>query len=91
MIKVEDLQGIHGTFEGSLRQHPNPKLELRFLADGEIVYERRVDGEARETIIPVRSIRVRRLSGPGIEDLRRYVRVRKGPKEDRDKIIALID
>jgi len=82
-MKVEDLSGIHGTFEGKVKAHPDPKLRMRALADGTLTYER----ETGETTIEVQDLSVRRVQG----DHRRFVRATRGPKGNRDKIIGLVD
>jgi len=91
MVKVEDLQGIHGDFEGMVKRHPDPKLTMRGVADGALTYERNVDGEGQEVTIKVQGVSVRRLHGPDVHDIRRYIRVKRGPKGNRDKIIGLVD
>lgn len=91
MAKVEDLSGIHGTFKGTVRPHPDPNLNRRVLADGSITYQREVDGEKRDVTTFVNGVSVRRLHGSGVFDNRRYIRIFRGPKENRDKIIGLID
>ena len=88
MTKVEDLQGIHGRFDGDLKHHPDSKFKMRRVADGHVTYYKTVEGEVT---IPVKGVSVRRLHGPDVSDFRRYVRVERGPKGNRDKIIGLID
>jgi len=84
MTKVEDLLGIHGTFEGKVRPHPDAKLRMRAVADGTLTYEREEEGEVT---IDVQQLSVKRVSG----DIRRFVRAKRGPKGNRDKIIGLVD
>ncbi len=89
MANIENLEGIIGSFEGHLRDHPDPKRDRNALADGTITYERTIDGESVMVTILIKGVRVRRLGES--RDFRRYVRVVRGPKENRDKIIGLID
>lgn len=92
MTKVEDLQGIQGNFEGTLRKHPNSQLKRRALADGILTYSRTIgtdEREEEEVTISVAGVKVRRLNGS--DDFRRYIRVERGPKNNRDTIIGLID
>ena len=84
MTKVEDLSGIHGTFEGKVKSHPDAKLRMRAVADGTLTYEREGEGEVA---INVHNLRVRRVPG----DIRRFVRAQRGSKGNRDKIIGLVD
>lgn len=83
MARVEDLQGIQGTFEGRVRAHPQG-FRMRAVADGTLTYTREDVGE---TTIEVKGVSVRRVPG----DIRRFVRAERGPKGKRDKIIGLVD
>jgi hypothetical protein len=84
MTRVEDLAGIHGTFEGEVKPHPQG-FQTRAVADGTLTYERKELGE--EVAVDVQGVSVRRVPG----DSRRFVRITRGPKGDRDKIIGLVD
>ena len=85
MTRVDDLRGIHGVFNGSIRVHPDERFPRRSLAYGVV----QVCCDKDERIVPVDGVSVRRLEGS--DDLRRYVRLERGPKGNRDKIIGLID
>ena len=88
IMKIEDLQGIIGSFSGEIRHH-SPRRNRRSLAVGQLTYPRTVGKETIVVTIPVKGVLVRRLSGS--DDLRRYVRVTRGSGENKDKIIGLID
>jgi len=84
MTRVEDLAGIHGTFEGEVKPHPRG-FQMRAVADGTLTYQR--DKEVGKVTINVQGLSVRTVPG----DYRRFVRITRGPKGDRDKIIGLVD
>jgi len=93
--KIEDLPGIHGDFKGVIKRHYNERFPYRALADGEMTYLYTAPGEPDDQIpvtIRVRGVKVRRLRGSDVTDLRRYVRVTRQPKGQQEiKIIGLID
>ena len=91
MFKIEDLQGIQGSFVGQVRPHPSPELGMRALAFGEMKYVKVTEGEEKVVTVPVKGVIVRRLNRPDSVDFRRFVRLHIGPKGNRDKIIGLID
>lgn len=86
MKRVEDLPGVFGTFTGSVHRHPLG-LKMRAVAVGSLTYVRPDTGE--EVTVEVCGVSVRRLGGS--YDTRRYIRIERGPKGNRDKIVALVD
>lgn len=75
---------IIGSFEGSFRRHPFNFG--RVVADGQITYKRDVGGQEVEVTTSVRGVKVR-CSG----DRKNFIRIRRGPRKDSDRVIGSID
>jgi len=87
---IEELQGIHGTFVlNKVRKLLG--FRNRAVATGQMTYRRQIGEQTQTVVVPVKNVLVRRLGGKDAHDLRRYVRITRGPKHNRDKIIGLID
>lgn len=90
-MRVEDLEGLHGIFEGVVIDHPNKKL-TRVLAVGKLTYTRNMDGVSREVAVPVQGVTVKRLQISGSDfDFRRYIQLKRGPRGKQENIFAVVD